>query len=245
MTKESVLSLCLGISLFLTIPAAALEVPPRPDGRITDQTGTLSPKEIAGLDRKLEAFEKETTNQIAVLLIPSLQGEDLEGFSIRLAEKWKVGQRGKNNGVILLIVKNERKMRIEVGYGLEGALPDAAAGEILRKEIGPRFAEGRFYAGIDAGLEAVMAAAKGEYRPEKRDSRGTGGPPLWVPLLIIFFFGLVWALNAAGRKRYYYSAGSGGWTAGGGIRGGAGGGSGGGFSGGGGSFGGGGASGEW
>jgi uncharacterized protein len=177
----------------------ALDVPERPDGRITDRTGTLNPREIAVLEQKLGAFEKETTNQIAVLLIPSLQGDSLEDFSIRLAEKWKIGQKGRNNGAILLVVKNERKIRIEVGYGLEGALPDALAGTIIRNEIGPRFKEGRFYAGIEAGLNAIMAATKGEYRAAKKNSRGSQGLPLWVPLLLILGFGVFMVMSAMVR----------------------------------------------
>jgi uncharacterized protein len=237
------------IILFSTIPAAALEAPPRPDGRITDRTGTLGPREIAALENKLETFEKETTNQIAVLLIPSLEEDSLEDFSIRLAEKWKIGQKGRNNGAILLIVKNDRKLRIEVGYGLEGALPDALAGSIIRNEISPRFKEGRFYAGIDAGLTAIMAATKGEYRSVKKNPQRSQGLPLWVPLLFILVFGFFMVMSVMGRRRHYHSGGSGGWTTGGGYWGGGGGGSfgdsGGGFSGGGGDFGGGGASGDW
>ena len=175
MALKKIVFLFLLIAFFSTIPAMALEVPDRPEGRITDRTGTLNPREIAVLDQKLEAFEKETTNQIAVLLIPSLQGDSLEDFSIRLAEKWKIGQKGRNNGAILLIVKNEKKLRIEVGYGLEGPLPDALAGSIIRNEIGPRFKEGRFYAGIEAGLNAIMAATKGEYRPVKKNPRSSQG----------------------------------------------------------------------
>ena len=245
--KEKIVFFCLLIILFSAIPAGALEIPPRPDGRITDRTGTLSPREVAVLDQKLAAFEKETTNQIAVLLIPSLEGESLEDFSIRLAEKWKIGQKGRNNGAILLIVKNERKLRIEVGYGLEGALPDALAGSIIRNEISPRFKEGRFFAGIEAGLTAIMAATKGEYRAAKKNSQRSQGLPLWVPLLLILVFGFFMVMSAMGRKRYYHSGGSGGWTTGGGSWGGGGsfGDSGGGFSGGGGDFGGGGASGDW
>jgi uncharacterized protein len=162
----------------------------------------LTPREVAVLGQKLEAFEKETTNQIAVLLIPSLQGDSLEDFSIRLAEKWKIGQKGRNNGAILLIVKNERKLRIEVGYGLEGALPDALSGSIIRNEIGPQFEEGRFYAGIEAGLNAIMAATK-EYRPVKKF--GVQGLPLWF-LSADSRLRLFMVMSAIGRKRHYHSA---------------------------------------
>jgi uncharacterized protein len=235
------------IFFLLSGQAFALEVPARPGGQVTDFTGTLSPNEKVILERKLADFEKETTNQIAVLLIPTLQGDSLEDYSIRLAEKWKIGQKGRNNGAILLIVKNDRKLRIEVGYGLEGSLPDALSGSIIRNEIAPRFKTGQFYQGIDAGLSAIIAATKGEYKaPKKRERRSRSSPwgMLWP---ILLFFGIFAFINLVARKRHYHSGGSRGWTSG-GIFGGGGsswGGSGGGFSGGGGDFGGGGASGDW
>jgi len=233
--------------LLLCTPVFALEVPARPEGRVTDFTGTLSRNEKITLERKLADFERETTNQIAVLLIPTLKGDSLEDYSIRLAEKWKIGQKGRNNGAILLIVKNDRKLRIEVGYGLEGSLPDALSGSIIRNEIAPRFKTGQFYQGIDAGLSAIIAATKGEYKaPKERERRSRSSPwgTLWP---ILLFFGIFAFINLVARKRHYHSGGSRGWTSG-GIFGGGGsswGGSGGGFSGGGGDFGGGGASGEW
>lgn len=225
----------------------ALEVPSRPEGRVTDQTRTLSPSEIGALDRKLANFEGETTNQIAVLLIPSLEGDSLEDYSIRLAEKWKIGQKGMNNGAILLIVQNDHKIRIEVGYGLEGALPDALTGTIIRNEIAPRFRAGQFYQGIEAGIDAIMAATKGEYKARPQEKRGSLLAS-WLPFLILLvFFGFFAVAASQARRRHYHSGGSGGWTSGGGFFGGgfSGGDSGGGFSGGGGSFGGGGASGSW
>lgn len=239
----------LGLLLCLTIAQAwALEVPEKPAGWVTDLTGTLSHDEIMALNRKLAAFERETTNQIAVLLIPSLEGDSLEDYSIRVAEKWKVGQKGKNNGVILLIVKNDRRIRIEVGYGLEGVLPDAMAGAIIRQEIAPRFRVGQFYQGIDAGLDAIMAVTRGEYKARPAAQNKEKGVVWWPFLFFIFFFSIVVLMHRLSKKRYYYSGGSRGWHSGGiwGSGGFSGGGfSGGGFSGGGGEFGGGGASGNW
>ena len=234
------------IFLLLSMPAFGLEAPERPEGRVTDYTRTLSGGEVAALERKLAAFERETTNQIAVLLIPSLAGDSLEDYSIRLAEKWKIGQKGKNNGVILLVVKNDRKLRIEVAYGLEGALPDALAGSIIRNEIAPRFKAGQFYQGIDAGVTGIMAATKGEYKaPKKRDRRSQTFP--WWGVLPLFMFLGILGMGLIGRRKHYHSGGSRGWTSGGGFFGGgsSGGDAGGGFSGGGGDFGGGGASGDW
>ena len=240
------------LGILFCLPAFGLAVPERPEGRVTDRTGTLTRDQITVLERKLAAFERETTNQIAVLLIPSLEGDSLEDFSIRLAEKWKIGQQGRNNGVILLIVKNDRKLRIEVGYGLEGALPDALAGTIIRNEISPRFRDGQFYQGIDAGINALIAATKGEYKAGPKKKRNQ--VEAWIPFLImgasVFFF--ILAASRA-RRRHYHSGSRRGWNSGGGFwyggsswgGGGGGGSDSGGFSGGGGDFGGGGASGDW
>ncbi len=240
------------LSLLFCLLAFGLAVPERPEGRVTDRTGTLTRDQIQALEKKLSTFEKETTNQIAVLLIPSLEGENLEDYSIRLAEKWRIGQQGRNNGVILLIVKNDHKLRIEVGYGLEGALPDALAGTIIRNEIAPRFKSGQFFQGIEAGIDSIIAATKGEYKagPRKTKSQIDSLIPLLIAGAFIIFSMLV---ASQARKRHYHSGGSRGWNSGGGFfgggpfMGGSGGWSSGGdsFSGGGGSFGGGGASGDW
>ncbi|UCG11101.1 MAG: TPM domain-containing protein [Deltaproteobacteria bacterium] len=238
------------VLLLAVVCAQALEVPPRPKGRVSDYTGTLSSKEIRSLDQMLATFERETTNQLAVLIIPTLAGDSLEDYSIRLAEKWQLGQKERDNGVILLIVMQDRKIRIEVGYGLEGVLPDSLAGEIIRQVLAPQFRQGQFYEGIRASLIAIIAATKGEYRPTTPVSRGRrrGGLISWVwPLFMLFL--LLSSIASIFRRRRYYSSRRGGWVVagpmwwGGGFRGG--GGFGGGFSGGGGGFGGGGASGGW
>jgi uncharacterized protein len=205
------------------------------------------------LDRTLDEFERKTTNQIAVLIIPTLAGDSLEDYSIRLADKWRIGQKERDNGVILLIVMQDRKIRIEVGYGLEGAVPDSLAGDIIRQVIAPRFRQGRFFEGIQGGIAAIMAATKGEYRAtgtSKRGGRDRGFVSLLWPLFL--FFILISVLTSSFRRRRYYSRRRGGWFIGGplwwggGFGGGVfGGGFGGGFSGGGGGFGGGGASGGW
>ena len=227
------------------MPIFALEAPERPAGRVTDLSRTLAANEIAALEQKLESFERGTTNQVVVLLIPSLEGDSLEDYSIRLAEKWKIGRKGRNNGAILLIVKNDHKLRIEVGYGLEGALPDALAGTIIRDEIAPRLRAGQFYKGVDAGISAIMAATRGEYKGEK--GRARESVPWGAILVVVVIAGIFLIITTTGPRRHYHSGSSRGWTTGGGFFGGGGswGGSGGGFSGGGGDFGGGGSSGSW
>jgi uncharacterized protein len=241
-------SIAILLILAAAISAQALEVLPEPKGRVSDYTSTLSSSQIETLDRTLAEFENQTTNQIAVVLIPTLAGDSLEDYSIRLAEKWQIGQKGRDNGVILLIVTQDRKIRIEVGYGLEGVLPDSLAGDIIRQVIAPRFREGRFFEGVEAGVSAIMAATKGEYRatgPSKRGSSDRSSISFFWLLFIFFVFLSV--LTNSFRRRGYYSRG-GGWFIGGPFwwgGGGSGGGFGGGFSGGGGGFGGGGASGGW
>ncbi len=246
--------LALALVLAFAAPVLALEVPPPPKTRVTDKTGTLTAEQLSSLERGLAEFERKTSNQIVVLIIPTLEEESLEDFSVRLAEKWKPGQKGKDNGVILLIVKNDRKLRIEVGYGLEGTLPDVLAGTIIRNDIAPRFRKGDFYGGVLAGLRGIAAATRGEYKaaPTRRRGRRRGGSLGglgYVALLFLLMSGIggfrrrrlgYWGLGSAlflGMGARGSSVGRGGFGGGGGGFGG--------FSGGGGGFGGGGASGGW
>jgi uncharacterized protein len=133
---------------------------------VHDEAGILSPQTIHALEQKLKLHEDSTSNQIAILTLPTLEGEPLEDFSIRVVEQWKLGQKGKDNGVLLLIVTRDRKMRIEVGYGLEGALPDILCSQIIRNEMAPRFRQGDFDGGVNAAVEAIIRAIAGEYTVE-------------------------------------------------------------------------------
>jgi uncharacterized protein len=151
--------------------ALALDVPPL-SGRINDLAGLWSRDEAQQFEERLRQFEKETGHRIAVLTIPSLEGDSLEDFSIRVAKVWKIGQEGPDNGAILLFVQKERKIRIEVGYGLEGILPDAVASRIIREEIAPRFRTGDYVGALDAGTEAIIKVTRGEAMP-----RATAIPP--------------------------------------------------------------------
>ncbi|HUK41171.1 MAG TPA: TPM domain-containing protein [Candidatus Acidoferrales bacterium] len=144
---------------------SALDVPPL-RGRVNDLAGMLPADRAQALEERLAAFEGETGHQIAVLTIPSLQGDALENFSIRVAEAWKIGQKGFDNGAILLIARDDRKLRIEVGYGLEGVLPDAIASRIIREVILPRFRENNYAGGIEDGVNAIMQVTKGEPIPQ-------------------------------------------------------------------------------
>ncbi len=226
--------------------ARALEVPPRPLGRVSDFAGLLSPGERARIEQRLEEIERATSNQFVVAIFPSLEGESLEDFSIRLAEAWKIGQAGRDNGVILLIFLKERKIRIEVGYGLEGAIPDAVAGRIIRNVIAPRFRQADYVGGLLAAIDALDAASRDEFGPMARTPGRRSPPPDYLVFLLPGLLFVVMFLGALARRSTVIGRRGGTfWWFGPGFGGGFGGGGGGGFSGGGGGFGGGGASGGW
>jgi uncharacterized protein len=253
---------------------AEVEVPPL-KARVTDLTGTLTSGQQAALESRLAAFEQQKGSQIAVLVVPSTQPEDITQYSIRVAEQWKLGRKGMDDGALLLVAKNDRTLRIEVGYGLEGAIPDAIAKRIIEEIIVPRFRQGDFHGGIDAGVDRMMRIIQGEPLPEPAHS--DANPDAVERNLPLLFFA---ALIAGGLLRAVFGNFTGGlltgtiisvavWIMGAGLifaliagviafivtlgggRGfhgggmGSGGFGGGGFSGGGGGFGGGGASGRW
>jgi uncharacterized protein len=151
-------------------PALAADLQPVPPlrARVTDLTATLSSAEKQALDSKLADWEARTSNQLAVLIVPTTQPETIEEYGIRVADAWKLGQKGKDNGALLLVAKNDRRMRIEVGYGLEGELPDVTARRIIGDTIAPNFAKGQFAAGIGAGVDRIIAVVSGTEPPPPR-----------------------------------------------------------------------------
>ena len=157
----------------LASPAAALDVPPL-TGRIVDNAHLLPADRTASLSAELAAHEARTGNQVALLTLHSLEGEPLEEFSHRVATTWKLGQKGADNGVLVLVVPGDRKVRIEVGYGLEGTLTDAKSSRIIREEMAPRFRTGDFSGGIAAGVKAVLGTIEGTYTPPERKPVSTG-----------------------------------------------------------------------
>jgi uncharacterized protein len=175
-------------ALLVATMVAAIDVPYL-SGRINDQAGLLGDSFETGLDGKLRQLEEETGAQVAVLTIVSLDGDPIEDFSIRVVETWKLGRAGVDDGVLILIVRDDRRMRIEVGYGLEGALTDAQAGRIIDVLMAPRFRSGDFEGGIDAAVEAVSSAIRGEalVLPEE-PARGRGMNP--GSLIFFLIFGL-------------------------------------------------------
>jgi uncharacterized protein len=155
----------LGI-LLMAASAWALDVPPL-TGRVVDLAHVLPANVAASLTRDLEAHETKTSNQVAVLILPSLDGEPLESFSHRVGTTWKLGQKGTENGVLLLVALRERKVRIEVGYGLEGTLTDLRSAHIIRQEIVPRFRASDLPGGIVAGVQAILGTIEGTYKAEE------------------------------------------------------------------------------
>jgi len=168
--------------------AADLVAVPPLKARVTDLTGTLSAQQIGALDGDLRAFEQKKGSQIAVLMLPSTQPETIEQYSIRVADSWKIGRAKADDGVILLVAKNDQKLRIEVGYGLEGAIPDVVAKRVIREVIAPHFLANDFYGGIRAGTQALMQLIDGEPLPPPAQARSTGADDyqsMFVVLLLV------------------------------------------------------------
>lgn len=177
------------LSVGLVFPSAALEAPAL-KGRVNDYGGMLSPEAARTLEQQLAAFEQETTTQIVLLTVPSLEGDVIENFAIRVADAWKIGQKDKGNGVMLILAKKERKIRIEVGTGLQGVLPDITAGQIIRNVMAPSLKAGDNDRGISAGLAAIMDATKGEFKAAPADKKTakkkkSSGYDLFLVLLLV------------------------------------------------------------
>jgi uncharacterized protein len=256
---------CCGVVLLAAIGAArALEIPAAPSARVNDYAGRLAPKDRADIEARLTAYERESSTQVVVAIFPALDGEDVEDFTNRLFTQWKLGQKGRDNGVLLTIFLEDRRARIEPGYGLEGRLTDALSRRILENELFPAFKRGDFAGGIRKATDAIIAATHGEYVAKEKKKSGDKSQWFFVLLVLIFVVGSLirgmfspgTSYSSRGRRRrtrrgapWYWGTGGGGWSGGGGGFGGgggwSGGGGGGGFSGGGGMSGGGGASGSW
>ena len=235
--RRTIFFFLLSLSAF-----AQTEVPELWGHRVHDEAKVLSQNTIDNLERTLQLFEDSTSNQIAVLTITSLNGEAIDQFGIRVVEKWKLGKSDKDNGILLLVAVDDRKMRIEVGQGLEGSLPDAICARIIRNEMAPAFRRGDYDTGVVAAIDAIRLAIKGEYTGSGPISRrgGRGGT---FPGFMIFIVLLILIMRSRGGR----GGGGAGWFIAGSLlgRGMGGGGGGSSWSGGGGSFGGGGSSGSW
>ena len=243
------------VLMLFGIGAWAQNFPERPNTLVSDYTNTLSADETKALEQKLVAFADSTSSQIAVVLVPTLEGYDVADYAVRLADKWGIGQDKKNNGVILLVSIGDRKMSIQTGYGMEGALPDAIARRIIENSIKPAFKQGAYYQGLDAGTNDIIAYTKGEYKndaPKKGNNKTF--PLVFILVFILIFIAIARISGGGGNGQVIGGRGTagafwwlltsgGGGSSGGGFGGGSDSGGFGGF--GGGSFGGGGASGSW
>ena len=163
------------LALALPFGAARADVPVPPvKARVTDLTGTLSTQQKSELEARIAAYEARRGSQLAVLMLPTTKPEEIEQYSIRVAEAWKIGRKGVDDGLILVVAKNDRRLRIEVGYGLEGAIPDSAARRVIDERITPRFREGDFYGGVRDGVDQLIKLAEGEKLPAPQAAGGGG-----------------------------------------------------------------------
>ena len=186
----------LAILLLTALPWAAAEVAVPPlKARVTDLTGTLTADQVAGLEARLARLEGRRGSQVAVLIVPTTQPESIEQYSIRVVEQWKLGRARVDDGVLLLVAKDDRKLRIEVGRGLEGAIPDAYARRIIDEAITPRFKRGEFHEGITVGLDRIVRLVDGESLPPPAAQRET---PEWDWGSDWVFVGFVLFLGIAG-----------------------------------------------
>ncbi|MES2458266.1 MAG: TPM domain-containing protein [Bacteroidota bacterium] len=256
--KRLITAVALSLVTFLGF---SQDFPAKPNTLVNDYTGTLSTAQLQQLEQKLVAFDDSTSTQIAIAIIKSAGDYDINEYALGLGRKWGVGNAGKNNGIMVVVALGDRKISIQTGYGLEGALPDVYAKRIIENEIKPRFKSGDYYGGLDAGTNAIISYTKGEYKSDKPAAKGGGGiPAMFVIIVIIIVIIVVIKRGGGGGGGHQVIGGRGvadallwGMLLGGGRSsgsrgGGWGGGSsgGGGFGGfGGGSFGGGGSSGSW
>ncbi|MGA2463559.1 MAG: TPM domain-containing protein [Thermodesulfobacteriota bacterium] len=178
--------------LCLSFVAYGLDVP-KLQGYVNDYAGLISPSAKSKIEEELRAFEQSDSTQIVILTIPSLEGENIEEFGIKVAEAWKIGQQVKDNGVLFIVSKQDRKIRIEVGRGLEGKLTDLMAGRIIDQIIKPRFKQGDFDGGVIAGVSALIDGTRGEFKAEQRpfQRRQKGLPPFLTLFLFLGVFTLV------------------------------------------------------
>jgi uncharacterized protein len=187
--------------LALALPAWAQVAVPPLKARVTDLTGTLTQEQTAALEQMLQSFEARKGSQIAVLMVPTTQPEAIEQYSLRVAEAWKIGRKKVDDGAILVVAKDDRTLRIEVGYGLEGALSDITANRIIREVIVPRFKEGDFYGGINAGVDRMIRVIDGEPLPAPTGRGGVSAPAVDGGLLSTLPVLLVLAMVAGAILR--------------------------------------------
>ncbi len=246
----------MALVLLATTSQAAEVIPPKPDRYFNDYAGIVSKEAADRFNEQLAQFERDTSDQVVVAVFPKMQSDsDIADYTQRVAQAWGVGQKERRNGVVLFVFIQDRKMFIQVGYGLEGALPDITAFDITEYRIKPHFKNNDYQGGLAEGIDSIFKAIRGEYKgtgKTVRETRGSEKGSMLVPNLLLFFFFMMFLIFLSRlklRRGYHYSSSGGGWVGsfggGGSDSGGSSGGGFSGFSGGGGSFGGGGAGSSW
>jgi uncharacterized protein len=207
MFKRRIIFSLAFLLLIAPLLTAAFFNPGRPTGFVNDFAGLLTLEQGQALEDKLANFEKETTNEISVVIIESLQGDTIENFAVELFEEWGIGKKDKDNGVLILIAEEEREIRIEVGYGLEGFLTDAQSYWIIDKVMVPSFREGNYYEGINGATDKIIAATRGEEIPvSEGDEEMEQVFPYLVFIPLIAFF-LIWLASILGRSKSWWLGG--------------------------------------
>jgi uncharacterized protein len=190
------ISVCVSAQIEKIIPNR-----PSPPKLVNDFTNTLTQEQIAALEAKLVAYDDSTSNQVAVVIIPTTGDYSVEEVGLEIIRRWGVGNKDKNNGIILLVAKDDHKLRIEVGYGLEGAVPDITAKSIIDNDITPNFKEGNYYRGLDEGTNSIIKAAAGEYKAPadygSHKKKGIG----WTSIIFIIIFLLIAMAGGSGGSR--------------------------------------------
>jgi len=250
------------LSLLFTF-AFAQDFPEKPNTLVNDYANVLSADQKQQLETKLVAFNDSSSTQIAIAILKSVGDYDINEYAVELGRKWGVGQSGKNNGIMIVVAVGDRKISIQTGYGLEGALPDIYAKRIIDNDIKPNFRAGNYYAGLDEGTTSIIKYTKGEYKndsPKTSSKKGGGGGSIVIIIIIVIVIIIIMRKGGGGGSEVIggrgasnalfwamlFESGGGGGRSSGGWGGGSSGGGGGGFGGfGGGSFGGGGSSGSW
>lgn len=187
--------------LFSFTANADVDFPEKATRLVTDYTGTLRPDELQSIENKLVAFDDSTSMQIAVVVMGSVGNYDISDYAVQLFNKWKIGDKKNNSGVLLLVAKDDRKVWITTGYGMEGVFPDALVKQVIDREIVPKFRSGDYFGGIDAGTTAITGIVTGEYKAVRSKSKsGKGGI---FPFLMFAFIVIIIIISQVGRAKRY------------------------------------------
>ncbi|WP_428327870.1 TPM domain-containing protein [Mucilaginibacter sp.] len=196
--------------LLIGFLAIAQQIPPKPTTLVNDYTVTLSRAQVDALEKKLVAFNDSTSTQIAVVIVRTVDGSDINDYGQKLGRAWGIGTKGKNNGILVLVAVGDRKISIQTGYGAEGAVPDIITHQIINNDITPRFKEGDYYGGLDAGTDDLMKYMKGEYKGNKKakadDGGGVGGFIILIIIVVVILI-IIFRKRGGGGGQIYDSRG--------------------------------------